>query len=508
MKEQARRNILRLHPSDNVITALVALGSGAVLPENVTCRQDIPAGHKVATVDIAPDAPVVKYGQIIGFASRPIARGEWVHTHNVYMKDFGRDYAFGADLKPTKMIPEAQRATFMGFRRTDGRVATRNYIGVLATCNCSTSVVHYIADAFRGDALAAFPHVDGVVGLGHLTGCGGADDGTNLSLLRKAISGYARHPNFAGVVLVGLGCETNQVREQAEVIGLTQGDDFRVLNIQDMGSRATIEAGVAAVRAMLPRAELARREPLPVSHLVLGVECGGSDAYSGITANPALGAAADILVAQGGTAVLSETPEVYGAEHLLTRRAVTREVGEKLVALIKWWERYTAAAGGEINNNPQPGNKAGGLTTILEKSLGAVAKGGTTNMVDVIDFADPIVKKGFIHMDTPGYDPVSVTGLVAGGANVICFTTGRGSVFGCKPTPSIKLATNTTMYRRLEQDMDLNCGVIAEGEAGVEEVGGKIFELVVATASGAKTKSEKMGFGDYEFAPWTRGATI
>jgi altronate hydrolase len=281
------------------------------------------------------------------------------------------------------------------------------------------------------------------------------------------------------------------------------------MTIQDTGGTAkTVREGVARLKAMLPDANRVKRESLPVSHLTLALQCGGSDGYSGISANPALGAAVDLLVRHGGSAVLSETPEVYGAEHLLTRRAVSRAVGEKLVERIKWWEDYTAATGGEMNNNPSPGNKAGGLTTILEKSLGAVAKGGTTNLVDVYRYAEPITAKGFVFMDTPGYDPVSATGQVAGGANVICFTTGRGSVFGCKPAPSLKLATNTPLFRRMEDDMDINCGPIADGAASVQEIGQQIFDLVVATASGRKTKSEELGFGEDEFTPWQFGAVM
>jgi altronate hydrolase len=240
----------------------------------------------------------------------------------------------------------------------------------------------------------------------------------------------------------------------------------------------------------------------------VALQCGGSDGYSGISANTALGAASDLVVAQGGTVILSESPETYGAEHLLTRRAVSREVGEKLVGVMKWWEDYTAREGAEMNANPSPGNKAGGLTTILEKSLGAMAKAGTTNLVDVVGYAEPVTAKGFVFMDTPGYDPVGATGQVAGGANLMCFTTGRGSVFGCKPAPSLKLATNSTMFRHMEEDMDINCGTVLEGTESVAECGERIFRHMLATASGAPTKSEALGFGDAEFAPWVLGATM
>jgi len=423
------------------------------------------------------------------------------------MGDFARDYAFGVDAHATELV--ARPATFQGIVRADGRVATRNYLAVLTTVNCSASAARFIAEQFRGGALAQFPNVDGVVALGHGTGCGMGVEGEPMALLRRTIAGYARHPNFAGVLVLGLGCESNQIAGLMHAEGLEEGPNLTTMTIQDTGGTTkTVKEGVARLKAMLPAANDVRRETVSASHLTLALQCGGSDGYSGITANPALGACVDLLVRHGGTAVLSETPEIYGAEHLLTRRAQSREVGEKLVGRIRWWEDYTAKSGGEMNNNPSPGNKAGGLTTILEKSLGAVAKGGGTNLVDVYRYAEPITKKGFVFMDTPGYDPVSATGQVAGGANIICFTTGRGSVFGCKPAPSLKLATNTPLFRRMEDDMDIDCGPIADGEATVAEMGERVFQLVLDTASGAQTKSEILGFGEDEFTPWVLGAVM
>ncbi len=501
---------IRLSPADNVVVARAdLLPNTALAEENVTCRSHIPAGHKLATAPIAAGAPVRKYNQIIGFATAAIAPGEHVHTHNLAMGNFARDYAFCADARPTDMVPEGERATFQGIVRADGRVATRNYLGVLTTVNCSATAAKLIADQFRGAALADFPNVDGVVALGHGTGCGMASEGEAMDLLRRTVAGYARHANFAGVLILGLGCEANQIGGLLKAERLEPGPLLQTMTIQDTGGTAkTVREGVARLKEMLPAANAVRRESVPASHLTLALQCGGSDGYSGITANPALGACVDLLVRHGGTAVLSETPEIYGAEHLLTRRAVDRVVGEKLVQRIRWWEEYTAKTGGEMNNNPSPGNKAGGLTTILEKSLGAVAKGGTTNLVEVYRYAEPITAKGFVFMDTPGYDPVSATGQVAGGANIICFTTGRGSVFGCKPAPSLKLATNTPLYRRMTDDMDINCGPIADGEASVQEIGRQIFELVLATASGRKTKSEELGMGEEEFTPWQLGAVM
>jgi len=403
-------------------------------------------------------------------------------------------------------------ATFDGIRRPDGRVATRNYIGILTSVNCSAHVAGLVADVFKknpftGDnPLADFPNVDGVVALTHKTGCGMTQD-EPLALLRRTLGGFARHANFSAVVVLGLGCEVNQIG------GLMQEQKLagrlRAMDIQEVGgTRKTVEAGVAFVKEALTDANKVKREPVPASELTVALQCGGSDGYSGVSANPALGAASDLLVRHGGTVILSETPETYGAEHLLTRRAVSREVGEKLVGLMRWWEDYTKREGAEMNANPSPGNKAGGLTTILEKSLGAMAKAGSTNLVDVLHYAEPVTKKGFVFMDTPGYDPVAATGQVAGGANLVCFTTGRGSVFGCKPAPSIKLATNTPMYKRMEDDMDVNCGTILDGEETVQECGQRIFDLMLRTASGQPTKSESFDFGGAEFAPWVLGATM
>jgi altronate hydrolase len=499
---------LRLNPADDVVIACRELPAGLDLPkEGVIVAERIPSGHKVATRDIAVNEPVRRYDQVIGFATRPIAKGAHVHVHNLEVRDFARDYAFGESYRATQ--PVARPATFQGIVRADGRVATRNYIGILSTVNCSATVAKYVAEAFRGEALKDFPNVDGVVALTHGTGCGMDSAGEGIDVLRRTLAGYARHANFGGILVIGLGCEANQMDALFFTQGLAEGALLHAMTIQDKGGTAKCVAeGVAAVKAMLPPANRVQRETVPAGHLMVGLQCGGSDGYSGITANPALGAAVDLLVRHGGTAILSETPEIYGAEHLLTRRAVTREVGEKIVERIRWWEGYTERNNGEMNNNPSPGNKAGGLTTILEKSLGAVAKGGTTGLMGVFEYAHPVTAKGFVFMDTPGYDPVSATGQVAGGANLICFTTGRGSVYGCKPAPSLKLATNTPLFRRMEDDMDVNCGEILDGSLSIEEAGRRIFDLMLATASGQPSKSERHGFGADEFVPWQLGAVM
>ncbi len=501
---------IRLNVADNVVVARAEILPGTEIPgEGVAAREAIPAGHKLATRTVAAGEPLRKYDQIIGFAKAEIPPGSHVHTHNVEMAAFERDYAYCSDARPTAYFNDAERATFQGIARPNGRVATRNYLGILTSVNCSATVARYIAERFDKAALADTPNVDGVVALVHGTGCGMADSGEGYANLQRTLWGFARHPNFGGVLMAGLGCEVNQIDFLLEAYGIERGPRFRTMTIQDAGgTRKAVERGVAMIEEMLPEADKVERQALPASHLTLALQCGGSDAYSGITANPALGAAADLLVRHGGTAILAETPEIYGAEHLLTRRAVSPEVAEKLVARIAWWEDYTARNGGKMDNNPSPGNKAGGLTTILEKSLGAAAKGGTTNLSGVYRYAEPVDSKGFVFMDSPGYDPCSVTGQVASGANLVCFTTGRGSVFGCKPVPSMKLATNTPMYRRMEEDMDIDCGVVIDEGMPIAELGEQIFRRLLEVASGSPTKSEAQGFGDEEFVPWQIGAVM
>ncbi|HEX9809443.1 MAG TPA: altronate dehydratase family protein [Alphaproteobacteria bacterium] len=501
--------VLRLHPGDNVVVALDPVLPGAVA-DGVTALARVPKGHKLAATGIAEGEAIMKYGQIIGFATAPILPGEHVHTHNCGMHDFARDYRFAEAAEPERVLPEAERRTFEGYRRSNGRVGTRNFIGVLTSVNCSASVARFIAEAVnRSGLLADYPGIDGVVPFVHGTGCGMAGQGSEgFATLQRTEWGYANHPNIGGALMVGLGCEVMQIPGLMEDYGLKDSDTFHSMTIQATGgTRKTVERGLAMIREMLPDAAAARRQTVPASELMVALQCGGSDGYSGITANPALGRACDLLVAEGGTGVLAETPEIYGAEHLLTRRAATREIGEKLVERIRWWEDYAARNGGTMDNNPSPGNKAGGLTTILEKSLGAAAKGGTTTLRGVYLYGEPVTARGFVFMDSPGYDPASVTGQVASGCNLICFTTGRGSAFGYKPAPSIKLATNSDTYRNMTEDMDINCGDILDG-VSIEDKGREIFEEMIAVASGKRTKSEELGYGDNEFVPWQIGAVM
>lgn len=504
--------VIRIHPADDVVIARQQLVGGTRLEsEGVTVAGLIPPGHKVAVKPIRAGAPVRRYNQIIGTAKIDIAPGQHVHTHNLEFASFARDYAAGTGVHPTEYA--AEPATFLGIVRPDGRVATRNYLGVLTSVNCSATAARAIADHFRRDvnprALERFPNVDGVVALTHGAGCATASDGEPLQILRRTLGGYARHANFAGVLMVGLGCETNQISGLLEQEGLQEGSHLQTFSIQDSGgTKKTVARGIELIEWMLEEANRVQRQPVPASHITVGLQCGGSDGYSGISANPALGAAVDRLVRHGGTAILSESPEVYGGEHLLTRRAVSQQVADKLVARLAWWEDYCARNGGEMDNNPSAGNKAGGLTTILEKSLGAIAKSGTTNLVEVYEYAQPVTAKGLVFMDTPGYDPVSATGQVAGGANLICFTTGRGSAYGCAPSPSLKLSTNTALWLKQEDDIDINCGEVVDGTASIDELGERIFRLMLETASGRQTKSEGHGYGQSEFVPWQLGAVM
>ena len=501
--------VIRLHPNDTVAVALEDVAAGSEIAElALPARDKVARGHKIALSDIAAGAPVYRYGQMIGVATEAIPAGAHVHSHNLGMGDHKQDYDFGSDCRPLAPVESARE--FLGYHRADGKVGTRNYLGILTSVNCSGSVARFVAEAAeRAGWLQDFPNIDGVVPIVHGTGCGMSSSNEGYHTLFRTLAGYARNPNFGGILLLGLGCEMMQIPDLVGAGRLREDGNFRYMTIQQTGgTRRTIERSLEVLREMAEVANRAERKPAPVSHLTIGLQCGGSDGYSGITANPALGVASDLLVRHGGTTILSETPEIYGAEHLLTRRAVSPEVGQTLIDRIRWWEEYTAKNDGEMDNNPSPGNKRGGLTTILEKSLGAVAKGGTAPLSGVYKFAEEITTPGFVYMDSPGYDPCSVTGQIASGANLVTFTTGRGSVSGFKPTPCIKLSTNSEMYARMAEDMDINCGDIITEGVSVEAKGNEIFELFLRVASGEKTKSEELGFGGAEFVPWQIGAVM
>ena len=499
--------IIRLHGTDNLVIALTDLAKGATLDGlSVALPGPVPRGHKLATRAITKGETVLRYGQSIGQATEDIPAGGHIHSHNLGMGPHSTDYAIGQHATSLPPLPVRE---FMGYHRSDGQVGTRNYIGILTSVNCSGSVARFIAEAAEKDPiLSSMPNVDGFVPIVHNSGCGMSGVNEGYDTLMRTLKGYARNANFGGILLVGLGCEVMQVPDLVGQGRLRPDGNFRYMTIQGTGgTRATIQKGLEVLREMALVASKVARAPAPVSKLIIGLQCGGSDGYSGITANPALGHASDLLVRMGGTTILSETPEIYGAEHLLTRRAVSPEVGEKLIERIGWWENYTAINGGEMDNNPSPGNKRGGLTTILEKSLGAVAKGGTAPLSGVYKFAEPITSPGFVYMDSPGYDPCSVTGQIASGATMIVFTTGRGSVSGYKPSPCIKLATNTEMYQRMAEDMDINCGDIIDG-VSIEAKGAEILDKIIAVASGEQTLSEELGFGGAEFVPWQIGAVM
>ena len=503
--------LIRLHADDNVLVVRHPLALGQELPEfGLKLKAQVPAGHKIAARAIAAGERVRKYNVVIGAATRDIAAGEHVHGHNLALVDEYRDPGFSLDVQPVDFVPEAERATFLGYRRREpgreGRVGTRNFVALIATVNCSATAIHQAAAHFTPERLAAFPNVDGVVAFAQSSGCGMSSPSEHFDLLRRTIAGYATHANVAAALIVGLGCERNQVADLIASQGLGDQPQIQGYVMQDSGgTRATVAALVQAVEALLPAANAVRREPCSAAHLKIGLECGGSDGFSGISANPALGAAMDILVRHGGTAILSETPEIHGVENMLTRRAVSAEVGQKLLDRLAWWAEYTRGHNAQFNGVVGAGNQAGGLANIFEKSLGSAMKGGTTPLVEVYRYAEPIDKAGFVFMDSPGYDPVATTGQIASGANLICFTTGRGSMFGSKPAPTIKLASNTPMFTRLEEDMDINCGLVIDGEVDIAQMGQRIFEHILRTASGERSKSELLGLGDHEFVPWHLG---
>jgi altronate hydrolase len=497
--------VLRLHPEDTVGVALEALEVGETLGVGgLVARDPVPSGHKVALVRLKRGDVVTKLGAIIGCATTEIPAGAHVHRHNVdaVTRTSG---ALPRKMPLAGSLPN-DRPGFQGYHRADGRVGTRNVLVVLPTVNCSATVARRIATAFRA-RLGDSRHlgIDGVVALCHAQGCSVRADGPGMAMVRRVLAGYARHANVGGVLVVGLGCEDNQPDHFLRESSLQPSPQLHVVMIQEAGGTLpAIETGVEALGAMLPQASASRREA-PLSALILGLQCGGSDGFSAISANPALGAAVDRLIACGGTAILSETPEIVGAEALLLERATDPKTADKLRRLLARWQEAAKADGGTLDANPSPGNHAGGITTILEKSLGAVAKSGTSPLTGVFEYAEPIHRRGLVFMDSPGYDPVSATGQIASGANLICFTTGRGSCFGTAPVPSLKVSSTSELACRMAGDIDIDCGTIIAGTETIEEAGERILSSVVATASGQKTASETLGYGEDEFVPWTPG---
>lgn len=498
---------IRLDSNDNVIVARVEVAAGVEVPsEGLTTLHDIPAGHKIATTFIAKGEPILKYNTIIGYAAEDMAPGTWTHSHNIQFDEVVKDYAFAKNYQPTDYVPKAERATFQGIVREDGRIATRNFVGVYVLSNAAGKVARKIAAAFKPGNLSEFPNVDGVVAYVHQQGDTMEGTGEAMDMLRRTISGFIRNPNTAAALIVAQGSEIIDLWDFLRSENLEPGTRLKTLVIdQEGGSQSAIDKGKELVAGMLPLANDVLRQPVSAEHLIVGLQCGGSDGFSGLSANPALGCAMDTLVRHGGTAILSETPEIFGAEQTLTRKARSPEVGQKLVDRMNWWLKYNAGRDTQINGKVSPGNNAGGIANVLEKSLGGAKKGGNSPLMEVYEFAQPVTESGLVFMDTPGYDPCSATGQIAGGANMVIFTTGRGSCFGSTPSPTIKLASNTPMYERMVADMDINCGVIIDGDATLPEVGQEIFEALLRHASGEKTKSEISGVGENEFVPWPLG---
>lgn len=499
--------VIRLDAADNVVVARMEIAAGTAIPdESIQALADVPMGHKLAARDLKAGEPILKYNTVIGFAAEDLPAGSYLHSHNIRFDEVEKDYALGKQYVPTAILPPAERATFMGYQRDNGSVGTRNMIGIFITVNCSATVAKKISAYFDEERMAAYPNVQGVVAFVHEQGCGMEMTGEPMDLLRRTLSGYIRHPNIAGALVVSLGCERNNLARFFEEQGLATGKTLKAITMQEVGgTQAAVKAGIEAVKGLLEQANQFTRTPCSAEHLMIGLQCGGSDGFSGLSANPGLGKAVDILVRHGGTAILSETPEIFGVEQTLTARARTPEVGQKLVDRMNWWLKYNEGKDTQINGRVSPGNNAGGLANILEKSLGGAKKGGSSGLMEVYKYAEPVTQHGFVFMDTPGYDPVSATGQIAGGANLICFTTGRGSCFGSYPSPTIKLASNTAMFQRMRDDMDINCGEVIDGTKSLDQIGEDIFQLILRIASGEASKSEAMGVGEEEFCPWPIG---
>jgi altronate hydrolase len=501
----AENSAIHLHPNDNVAVARVPLGAGSDLRIDgvgLRVKEMVPAGHKVALREIQPGEIVWRYGQAIGRAKKRIEAGVHIHTHNLAYEELELQYEFPAAEIPYPPAP-ARMPTFLGYPREDGRVGTRNYIAVVAASNCAAHTAELIAQSFEDEPLP--PNIDGVVAFPHGEGCGHSI-GPDTEQLQRTLGGVLAHPNVSAAVILGLGCEVNQIDHY---LGPNAPRSSRLVGMtlqSSGGTRGALAAARQQIRKMMEEGSAEQRVEAPVSKIILGLNCGGSDSFSGITANPALGVCSDMLAELGATAVLAETPEIFGAEHLLVRRARNREVAERLLSFIRKYKEYLNRFGGSFDDNPSPGNKEGGLSNILEKSLGAAAKGGTSPLMDVVDYAQRIESPGFVFMNTPGYDPVSLSGLAAGGCNLIAFTTGRGSAIGFPSIPVIKIATNSNTYRRMQDNMDINAGKIADGERSVAEIGAEIFDMVVRVASGERTCAERLGHK--EFVPWRIGPVM
>ncbi len=502
----AENSVILLHPDDNIAVARLALPDGhkiIVGGQTLVTVNSIPMGHKVALRPIAAGEMIHRYGQAIGRARIDILPGQHVHTQNLAFEELHFNYEFPAEERPLAAL-SANIPTFMGYSREDGRAGTRNYIAVVAASNCAAHTAELIAASFAGETLP--DNIDGIAVFPHGDGCGHSI-GPDTQQLQRTLTGVMHHPNVGAAVILGLGCEVNQIEHYLGPNAPKSGRLVGMTLQATGGTRATVDASRKAIRDLMEQLSAEKRVPVSASKIQLGLNCGGSDSFSGITANPALGYCSDLLAEIGACAILAETTEVFGAEHLLVKRARSRAVAEKLLYYIDGYKKYLARfEGSNMNDNPSPGNKEGGLSNILEKSLGAVAKAGTSQMNEVVDYAERINGPGFVMMNTPGYDPASLAGLAAGGSNVICFTTGRGSAIGFPTIPVIKVATNSATYRRMMDNMDINAGRIADGEATIQQIGREIFDMVLRVASGERTCAERLGH--HEFVPWRIGPML
>lgn len=509
MKSSRNCPVIRLDPADNIVVARQPIAAGTFIPEEgITVKTDIPIGHKIASRAISCGEPVRKYNTVIGYAARDVDAGIHMHNDTIYFDTVSEEYYFCQDYHPADVLPSEKQRTFLGYVRPDGQVGTRNCIGVIVCSNCAATVARKIAAHFSEEVMAAYPHVDAVVPLITSSGCGLEKSGEPMIFLRRVLGGHIKNPNMAGALVCALGCESNNIDAFFQEAGLTPGPMLGRLVIQEAGgARKAVAQGIAMVEAMLPYAEQCRRQPVPVSHLKVGLECGGSDSFSGISANPALGIAMDRLIQNGGTAVLTEPTELLGAEGALVRRARSPEVAQKLLDVMGWWKEYCKGRDSQINGRVTPGNNAGGITNVLEKALGSAKKGGSTALNDVVDYAAPVTGHGLVIMNSPSYDPVSAAAMFAGGCNLCAFTTGRGSCYGSQHFPTVKISSNTPLFERQEDDIDLNAGTVIDGSQTLEQMGEAIFEALIAVASGQPTKSELFGMGSDEFIVWWFGTT-
>lgn len=501
--------LIRIHANDNVAISVQALAAGSVVTfdgQPITVEQDVPAGHKVALTRIAAGQPVVKYGFAIGRALTDLQPGSWVHSDALQTQLTGElSYRFAP--RAPRAVAEHSMPTFMGYRRRNGRVGTRNEIWIINTVGCVNHAAERIAklaaDRFAAQAGERFRgRIDGIHSFSHPYGC--SQLGDDLHNTQAALAGMLRHPNAGGVLVLGLGCENNQMSSLLAQAGDVDGDRLRFFNTQEVIDE--VEEGLAAIESLVAVMESDRREECPVSDLVLGMKCGGSDGFSGITANPLVGRIADRLTELEGSVLLTEVPEMFGAEQILMERAADERVFDDIVAMINGFKEYFTRHNQPIYENPSPGNKAGGLTTLEEKSLGAIQKGGQAMVTDVLRYGQPVRAPGLALLEAPGNDGVSSTAMVASGATILLFTTGRGTPLGF-PVPTVKISSNSEIAQRKPHWIDFNAGELLDGSADMSALSERLFAYILDVASGrVLTNNEKHGYR--EIAIWKEGVTL